>query len=105
MHQPKWSSSDVDVKEGDIVLFLKNEGSFNNIYQYGMIKNVIRGDDGKSRKVNVEYQNFNENVKRISFRSVRSLVLIHPIDELNLIQELGVMANNADVHMKLECNM
>ena len=96
MHQPKWFISDVDIKVGDIVLFLKNEGSISNVYQYGKIIEVIRSNDDKIRKVKVEYQNSNENVKRTTFRSVRGLVVIHPIDELNLIQELGMIANNVN---------
>ena len=37
----------------------------------------------------VRYRNHPENVDRYTTRSVCDLVLIHPIDELNLMEELG----------------
>ena len=41
------------------------------------------------RTVIVRYRNHPENVDRYTTRSVRDLVLIHPVDELNLMEELG----------------
>ena len=37
-----------------------------------------------------------ENVDRYKTRSVHDLVLIHPIDELNLMEELGKVASIAN---------
>ena len=37
MEQPKWFRSDQEVKICDVVLFTKNEGSVENIYQYRMV--------------------------------------------------------------------
>ena len=87
MEQPKWFKSERDVKIGDVVLFLKNEG-FTNNYQYGMIHGVQRSEDGLIRKVIVKYRNANEETDRFTWRAVRSLVLIHPIDEINLAEKL-----------------
>ena len=50
----------------------------------------------------VKYRNYNENTDRETTRSTRSLVMIHPVDELNLIQELGEVASLADYRMKVE---
>ena len=86
--QPKWFKSDVDIKAGDIVLFTKQESTISSTYQYGMVKSIIRDRDGKIRKVVVEYQNASERVKRQTTRSVRTLVLIHAIDELDFSKEL-----------------
>ena len=71
-------------------LFLKQEGStISNNYQYGMIHEIIQSKDGIIRKVVVKYRNHNENTDRFTTRAVRELVMIHPTDESNLIEELG----------------
>ena len=92
MFQPKWFRSDYDPQKGDVVLFLKSDKEFEKIYQYGMISDVKIGRDGKIRQVNVEYQNPSENVKRLTTRGTRDIVVIHPHNELGLIRELNVLA-------------
>ena len=72
MNQPKWFNSDVDIIPGDVVLFTKQESSLASTYQFGQVKSIIEGRDGKIRQVVVEYQNHNENIKRETHRSVRS---------------------------------
>ena len=96
MEQPKWFQDDRHIKQGDIVLFTKQESEINSNYQYGMIDSVECGRDGKIRKVRVRYRNHNENVDRITFRSVRSLVVIQSVDEINIMQELGEIAVEVD---------
>ena len=64
MFQPKWFRSDRDIRMGDIVLFLKSEKDFEEVYQYGIVKRVHKGRDNLVRKVDVEYQNSNEATKR-----------------------------------------
>ena len=88
MNQPKWFNSDVDIIPGDVVLFTKQESSLASTYQFGQVKSIIEGRDGKIRQVVVEYQNHNENTKRETHRSVRSLVLIRGIDEIDLASQL-----------------
>ena len=88
VEQPKWFKSDVDVKVGDIVLFTKQDSVISSNYQYGKISQVFPDRDGKIRKVGVEYQNASENTKRLTKRSVRSLVMIHSINELDISKEL-----------------
>ena len=89
MHQPKWFQSDRDIKICDVVLFIKKEGSISSTYQYGMVHEIIPSKDGLIRKVVVKYRNNNECVDRFTTRAVRELVLIHPIDEVHLMEELG----------------
>ncbi len=89
MFQPKWYKSDRDPKIGDVILFLKSEKEFDKQYQYGIIVDLKISRDGKIRQVEVEYQNFNENVKRKTARGTRDIVVIHPIDELGLTRELN----------------
>ena len=88
IERPKWFKGDSDVHVGDIVLFLKSEKEFDLQYQYGIISKLDKSKDGLIRKVDIEYQNFNENVKRTTQRGVREIVSIHPVDELDIYEEL-----------------
>ena len=54
-----------------------------------MVDEVVCSKDGVMCKVIVRYRNHEENVNQYTTRSVCDLVLIHPIDELNLMEELG----------------
>ena len=92
MNHPKWFSTDHDMKTCDVLLFLKQDGALSNSYQYGIVNEIIPSKDGVIRKVIVQYRNDQENVDRYTARSVRDLVLIHPTDELILMEELGKVA-------------
>ena len=85
IEQSKWFNDSFDFAEGDIVLFLKHEGSITGDYQYGMIDKVNHGNDKKRRSVNVRCRNANEDFDCITHRAVRQLVMIHPVDEINLL--------------------
>ena len=102
IEQPKWFTNDKDISEGDIILFLKEEGSFYSGYQYGMITKVHRSKDGRIRSADVKYRNSNESVDRMTHRAVRQLVMIHPIDELNILTELHEISTAADIKLRLE---
>ena len=73
-------------------MFLKQEKALCREYQFGMIKSVEVGRDGRIRVAVVKYRNHNENMDRETRRSVRQLVLIHPIEELDIHKELADMA-------------
>ena len=91
MHQPKWFQSNCYIKVCDIVLFIKHESTITSKYQYGMIHEVLPSRDGIIQKVVVKYRNDQENVDRFTTHAVLELMLIHPVDELNLMEELGKM--------------
>ena len=55
-----------------------------------------KGRDNHIRRVDVEYQNHNEGVKRLTHRGVRELVIIHPVDELDIYEQLYELFNNCD---------
>ena len=101
MHQPKWFQTEYHIKIGDIVLFLKKEGLLNSTYQYGMVSGVEESRDGKIRTVTLKYRNHNEGVNRETRRAVRQLIVIHKVDELNIIQELGKVATAVDIKKHL----
>ena len=92
--QPKWFLSDRSVAIGDVVLILKSDKVFDLQYQYGLVVKTFESKDGIIRSVEVEYQNPGENVKRRTTRGVRELVVIHPVDELSLSEELYNLAND-----------
>ena len=94
MFQPKWFRSDRDIKMGDIVLFLKSEKEFEQLYQYGIVCDLKVSRDLKIRQVEIEYQNVNEGTKRRTSRGVREIVVIHPVDELGLVRELNRLADS-----------
>ena len=100
MDQPKWFKSDRDLKKGDVVLFLKHESEISSTYQYGIIDAVEVSRDGKIRKVVVRYRNHSEDTNRTTYRSARSLVVIHPVDEIDIIQELGQIALEVDHELR-----
>lgn len=70
MPQAKWFNHNRNLRVGDIVLFTKVDSCINKSYTYGMVGDVEEGDDGHVRKVTLQYQNHNENVKRETCRSV-----------------------------------
>jgi len=88
MPRPKWFKSDIDVAVGGVELFTKHESALSSTYQFGIIDSVELRRDGKIRKVHVRYQNANEQCNRVTFRSTRSLVIIHRISETNIMQDL-----------------
>ena len=81
----------------DVVLFTKNEGSVVNTYQYGMVHEMELSRDGLTRKVVIKYRNSSENIDHFTTRAVRDLVLIHPVDEIHIIEELGNIATVSSV--------
>ena len=78
MHQSQWFRTGSDLKEGDVVLFLKLDFLISRTALYGTFLSVQQSSDNVIRKVKVKYRNANENVDRETFRSVRQLVMIHP---------------------------
>ena len=91
IEQPKWFKNRGNLSVGDVILFLKNEKELETQYQYGRVSKVYPGKDGLVRSADIEYQNHNENVKRSTKRGVRDLIVIHPIDEVGISQELYEM--------------
>ena len=53
------------------------------------------GKDNKIRKIEVEYQNHEESVKRCTVRGARDIVAIHPADEIGISFELGAIARSS----------
>ena len=78
----------------------KKEREFAGNYQYGIVKDVEVSRDQKIRNFIVEYVNSAEKIKRETRRSVREIVVIHPVEELGIVRELGEIATWVDMKMK-----
>ena len=90
--QPKWFRNDKDISVGDVILFKKSDSVLSGMYQYGMVEEVKRSADGVIRTVVIRYRNSTEGVDRRTVRALRSIVVIHRVDELNVMEELGSAA-------------
>ena len=101
MHQPKWFDNERDVKEGDVILFLKNDGALKSTYQFGKIKEIEQSEDNRIWKVTITYRNHNEFINRETRRGVRHIVMIHPADKTSIVTELGEIATTADISYKI----
>ncbi len=95
IHQPKWFVQDRVMMVGDIVLFLRKESVLSSTYHYGMVKELFPGRDLKIRKVKVVYKNQYEKTSRETIRAVRELIVIHQVDEIDLMDELNDMYKNS----------
>ena len=61
MYQPKQFWIEYYLKDGDIVLFLKQDSTLHKIYQYGMKKSVEKSSNVIIWKVRVKYGNATES--------------------------------------------
>ena len=61
-----------------------------------MVSKTYPGADGYIRKVRVMYRNSNESVDRTTTRASRELIMIHPVDEISLFEELQNSFNHAN---------
>ena len=94
IERPKWHSNTKEMSIGDIVLFLKSEREYDEQYQYGKVCAVYEGRDGHIRRVDIEYKNANEHIKRVTQRGVRDLVIVYPIEELDIYERLSELVDN-----------
>ena len=81
-------------------MFKSKEKELEKRYRYGVVKELIKSRDGKSRTVVVEYQNSEEKVKRTTKRGVRELVLIQHLDEVGVMHELHKAASSEQVQQE-----
>ena len=80
---------------GDVVMFRKSEKEFDKQHQYGLVVTTWEGRDGLTWTEKVEYQNARDTVKRRTRQSVQDLVMIHPVDELDISNMISHLLNNS----------
>ena len=74
---------------------LQKDDTFSPVYKFGIVCSTSPGKDVVVRKVTVRYRNSTENVDWTTERAVRSLVVIHKVDEINIMQDLYEMERKA----------
>ena len=87
--QPKWYKSDEDLKVDTVVYFQKVENDISSVWTVGQIESFVRGKDNKIRRVEVRYNNHNENKPRTTERSVRSLVRLFHIEDDYFVDDIN----------------
>ena len=97
MDQSKWFQSIRDIKISDAAFFIKRDGHLVNTYQYGMIHQLEQSKYDLIGEVVVKYCNHNKSVNRFTNRAVCEVVLIHPINEVHLMEKLGNIASTNSV--------
>ena len=75
----KWFKSE-DIREGDLVYFIKSESKFGHDWQLAEVDKVY--GNKFPLEVSVRYKNSTEEIWRYSDRVARDLVVIHYVDEL-----------------------
>ena len=96
--------TDPDIKEGDIVTFMKGGAKAvvgETPWQTGRIHELKTSKDGVTRKVVVQYRNSNEKVYRYTLRSVRSLAVVWREEELDIVGRLGIASRKSNVHFMM----
>ena len=85
------------MKVCDVVLFIKNEGSVVNMYQYEMVSEIELTKEGLIQKVVIKYRNSSENIDHFTTHAVDKLVLIHLVDEVYIMEVLGNVAKTTSI--------
>ena len=96
MYHPKWFSTTHHLRVDDIVLILKQDSNVTKKYQFGRVTSVNIDKDGRIRKANVRFRNHNENFYRETYRAVRELVVIHSIDDIDIMKDLDEFSKIAN---------
>lgn len=103
----KWNRSNEAVKVGDIVILPRVGGEQvlgQPVWRIGRIKAVEKSEqDGRVRKVEVEYKNVGESRFRVTRRSVRGLAVLHREGELELFEQLNQAARESDKKFHVMC--
>ena len=89
--------NDRDLEVNDIVYYKKKQSDLASPWVLGRVEQVIRGRDGIIRRAVIQYQNANEEIKRDTERSVRSLIKLHSADDPELQVDLGELQKRIDL--------
>ena len=94
----KWKITNEQLKEGDIVVYLKSdlEKRFGEpVWKIARVVSVETSEDGMARVATLEYRNPNEKKFRTTRRSVRTVVVVHRETDLDIFQSLEAAARDA----------
>ena len=85
---PKWFKTDKELQPGDLVYFRKKESAIDGKWVIGKVESVRRGRDDIIREVDVKYFNGTNPVEQFTLRSVRKLVKIWNLEDMDLQEDL-----------------
>ena len=104
----KWLKTNIEVKTGDIVIFMKHDKEKNlgeTVWKLGRITEVGDSSEGSQRKVVIQYKNVNEKDFRFTNRHVRSIAVLHQEGDLELIEILNEAAKQMNVMYLSDCQV
>jgi hypothetical protein len=97
-----WKDTNVDIKEGDIVLMLQSQEELKlggPIWRMARVRSVETSHkDGLVRTAVCEYRIPGEKSLRTTRRGVRKLAVVHQEDSLDFVQELNRAAKQVQIH-------
>ena len=85
-----------DLAPSDVVYFQKDKGGLGSPWTMGIVDQIIRGRDGKIRRVIIKYRNHKEEFDRITDRSVKGLIKLYSIDDPDLHKDLSKIQQRID---------
>ena len=83
MKSNKWFNTKSQLQVGDLVWFRKVESELSSEWTLGRISSVVKSKDDIVRRVEVQYQNANEDQPRFTDRAARSLIKLFHVDDEN----------------------
>ena len=95
----KWKKTNEQLKEGDIVIFLKSDSENRlgePVWRIARVKSVNVSEDGLIRTAVLEYRNPSEKSLRTTNRSARTIVVVHREGDLDVLQSLEQAARDAE---------
>ena len=87
----KWKRTNEQLVEGDIVIFLKSDAEHrlgDPVWRIARVHAVEVSEDGLARTATLEYRNPSEKTFRTTRRSVRTIIVVHREDQLDVLQAL-----------------
>ena len=100
MKPSKWTRSDRNLREGDIVIFQKTgeeQALSQPIWRIGrVVEAEVSEADQLVRAVLIEYKNAQESVFRTTRRAARQVAVLHSEDDLEMVEELSLAAKMAN---------
>ena len=92
----RYFKSGRDLAPTDVVYFQKDKGGLGSPWTMGIVDQIIRGRDGKIRRVIIKYRNHKEEFDRITDRSVKGLIKLYSIDDPDLHKDLSKIQQRID---------
>ena len=79
----------MDICPLDIVYFQKVESELSSVWSVGQVDSVETSKDGIVRKVNIRYKNNAEDVTRVTNRTVRRVVRLFNVEDVNWLDDMA----------------